>query len=642
MSRFLLVLLLAACDGEVVSETSPVQPPVAVAPAPKPVEPAVLPAYDESLDSPEEIEAWRTETLAVLAEHVLLPDPDAVDAKYAVHFKVTAESLALEVGDTKEWDVGYNPHVPPATPAKKPTAAEAARLEAGDEEFAAGLAYVALGDKAAARRCLSALKDEVEWNAVATLALALGDEEELHAALDVLVADGRDDLVVSVVGDAIAAGKSDRALALAKKYEVDLGSDELYDTILARALAGDAKMLVPYVEKQAERWATLSADSPAEVMTSYDAFGHWVPSVELVVLAAKSDKNAALELARGYLADPRFNAVAWLHCGEGCGTVPVSGTVELYQLAKTDPELKAAYLARVRGWGAVAFKDEYVEWDGDTLGALMAKVRKTKDADLIKAWDDALQPSGEDAGFVNFLRSVLGLPGSVANLDPYSYGKISVADLRKLWIAFEFPVAPATPRYAASRFEEALATADALYASEKSEEADRVYVALLRSGWKPAPNDVPAVDTQRPTELMLALAEAGYPDAALEEVVARIGQDVIEARDGRWLSGEAVIEFLGRPETVRMANEAADAAREGNAGTDKPRGISPHTYAQTNDIVAPVVAVLRAKAPALYERYLLERNAHGDTALYDAELAARNAAGDLAGVQRLAGIPAPE
>ena len=91
-----------------------------------------------------------------------------------------------------------------------------------------------------------------------------------------------------------------------------------------------------------------------------------------------------------------------------------------------------------------------------------------------------------------------------------------------------------------------------------------------------------------------------------------------------------------------MANEAADAAREGNEGTDRPRGISPHTFAQTNDIVAPVVSVLKAKATALYERYLLECSAHGDTALYDAELAARNAAGDLAGVQRLAGTPASE
>ncbi len=87
MSRFIALLILAGCQSDPVVVAPPRRAnPVVV---PKPAPPAVvLPPYDESLDSPEEVAAWQADTIAKVGAYAALPDPEKIRAKYEAYFKV--------------------------------------------------------------------------------------------------------------------------------------------------------------------------------------------------------------------------------------------------------------------------------------------------------------------------------------------------------------------------------------------------------------------------------------------------------------------------------------------------------------------------------------------------------------------------
>lgn len=339
MSRFIVLLALVGCQSDPVVVAHPRSSEVAVAPAPIAAK-MDLPAYDESLDSPEKVSAWQSDVIAKADAYAALPDPEEIQARYAPYFKLKAKMVAQPLGNAAVWDA----------PAQK-TRADAAALEANSEEYEAGRIYASLGDKDSVRRCSGKLAGEAEWAAVAKLAYLIGDE-------------------------------------------------------------GDS---------------------------SNPRNDNWSVGMEDVLLFARKDKVRALELGRAISpTEWEASSSVIVRDGEGCWGGAVAGTLELYQVAKLDAGLKESYLQGVRSWpqmgGGVGGVVTYCGFND--LGALLVRVRKLNDADLTRAWGEALQPVVEDEGMVNYYRSLLGLPGEVPDANLFAIGTLSAADQKKLQAEF--------------------------------------------------------------------------------------------------------------------------------------------------------------------------------------------------------------
>jgi len=443
MSRFIALFVLVGCQSEPVVVAPPrrVEPIVEV---PTPAPAVVFPPYDESLDSPEEVAAWQADAIAKVDAYAALPDPEKIRAKYEAYFKVSAKVDPQPLGDARVWDA----------PTQK-TRAEAVALEANDEEYEAGRAFVALGDNESARRCAKKLEEEGETKAVGKLSFLIGDK--------------------------------------------------------------------------------IDPEHPV----SYD----WTVGVPDIFLLAKVDKPRAIDLAKVALGSEYFNSVVVFSEGEGCSAYPVPGTLEIYQLVKSEPALKEAYLDDVRRWTTanpsdVDVVDYAVSWCGlKDLGALLSKVRKLNDADLIGAWNDALRPmSAEYEGMTNGYRAILGLPAISAGNDPIATGTLSPANLKKLQAEFK-------------------------------------------------------------------IGNAGSPEAIRAAIVDRIEAKfdaVIEPKDE---AGVALSNAMFVAINALWTNAEADRARKED-GSEAPRHVVPSTQEQLAAIMAPVKAELAAKGIPDFEPYV--------------------------------------
>jgi hypothetical protein len=301
-----------------------------------------------------------------------------------------------------------------------------------------------------------------------------------------------------------------------------------------QVVKGDARSIVTHVNGEYSQWRAGAWKN--RTLDRVD-FGKEpdVPSLAAVVLAAKSDRKRALEIAGDYLKDPFTNVVAWAECAEGCNTIQIRGTMELFHLVKSDPVLKAAYLARVRQWGAVAFPNPVV-WDESKLGALMLLVRGAKDAELTRAYAEALRSQGNgNKGTVAFLRVALGLSGAIDKLDSLQYGDMPVADMKALWNKFG-----------------------------------------------------------------LIVGEAGYPSDLRDQLVREIRRSVEDAENRRFEQGIAVLDLLMGPDRARRANDSADRSRTGMLGENASREVFPRNAEQANEMIAPHLASLEAAYPAGY------------------------------------------
>ncbi len=171
-----------------------------------------------------------------------------------------------------------------------------------------------------------------------------------------------------------------------------------------------------------------------EVDNAVPESSNWSVKLEDVFLFVRTDKARALELARTNVVDWETSSSVIVEGGEGCWAGPVAGTLDLYRLVKSDADLKAAYLMGVRSWPANfgGVGEVVTGCNLHDLGALLVRVRKLNDAELTKAWNDALSPTVADEAMVNGYRAILGLAPIVADADPFAIGTLSATDQKKL------------------------------------------------------------------------------------------------------------------------------------------------------------------------------------------------------------------
>lgn len=659
------------------------------APVPKP--PEIV--FDTTFTPGSGVGLWKMEVTEAIDALVALPDPDKTDAGFRAAFKVTKAStdvyLAHEIGDVREWTAdGIPEETYPEAAEPAPTKDSAALLEATSQHYAAGLAYLTLKDKASATRCMKALVKKGEWNAAAVLAYELGDTATRDKALDTLHGDSQDDRVRSVIERAIDAKKMDTAAELAKRYGWTLDDPEFEDALVA---TGNAKAIARIVDVKVEKWLAYVNKQSDEVnpndgyilancvtgVTNYlgyssDAWSGSQPISEIVKLS-RIDKPAALALARKLLTNRHTNVVSIGeedYSGEG-GTYSnrVSGTVEFYQFVKSDPELKRLYLRQVSGWATDSVKERSLTqderegiggWQSSALedscnigvpsNALLALVKKSGDADLIRVWQNniVLFERVETIDYESkqlvradlpFQRYLLGMPeGDPGQADPYVYGEVSNADLERMWMEFKLPVIAdeGGPRYKTTDEQQAALKIIRDLSYSNPEEAGKTTRYLILSGYRGAELDG-WVNGYRLSDIELgvayALIDAGRPQAARKIVVAKIAEEVERRRAAIEEGGNNLIALVGQP--YKAATDNAYAAEAVAKWRLKNPLVDPDTEEEAAVLVATVLPALKAKAPATFETFIVSEARSNRRGAYDAELSARNAAGDLAGVQRL-------
>lgn len=194
----------------------------------------------------------------------------------------------------------------------------------------------------------------------------------------------------------------------------------------------------------------------------------WTINPNDVLLYSQIDRPRALELARE--VEPSFWSAGILDVsdGEGCGAWPVAGPLELYKVLSADPDLKAAYLKAI---ASLDVSYRVTDCNLQNLGALLTKVRTLKDAELTRAWDEAL---GFDAGYmyeeyvgvINGYRVILGVPPiAPSNLDPFVDGILSATDAKKLALQLKMDVKTTPEQVRAeiiTRVEDAMMEKDAV------------------------------------------------------------------------------------------------------------------------------------------------------------------------------------
>lgn len=688
MLRFFSIALLAISCSQVGQE-----PEIKAAhrgqtaPVPKP--PEIV--FDTTFTPESGVALWKSEVGEAIDALAAMPDPDKTDAGFRAAFKVTKAStdayLAHEIGDVRAWTADgipepvYEGYAEPVQ--SVPTKDSASLLEATGHRYAAGLEYLALKDAASATRCMKALVKIGEWNAAAVLAYELGDNATLYKALDTLAADGQDDRVRSVIERAIEAKKMDAAAELAKRYGWSLDDPAFEEALVA---TGNAKAIARIVDVKVEKWLAyvnkqsdeanpndgyVNANCVTGVTTylgySSDAWSGSQPISEIVKLS-RIDKPAALALARKLLANRHTNVVSIGeedYSGEG-GTYSnrVAGTVEFYQLVKSDPELKRLYMRQVSAWATGSIVERQLSDDerqdvqyrmssvledtcniGVPSNALLALVKKTGDADLIKVWAgniallervdrrdyDSQQWVSEPMPFARYL---LGMPeGDPGKADPYTYGEVSAMDLKRLWGELNLPIIAdeGGPRYKTEAEQQAALKVASGLRWSNPEEASRTMRTLVLSGYRGH-----EIEDWGNDGIAYVLIDAGRPEAARKIIVAKIAETVGAQRQEIESGGGKLVELLNRPYIAAAAN-AQTAGVVAQWRLDNPP-VDPDTTEEATALVAMVLPVLKAKAPAEFETFIVSEAKQGRSGAYDAELSARNTAGDILGVQRLADL----
>ncbi len=661
MSRFIMLLVLASCGTEITDRTPPIRMPkpkqVAVAPKPPEI------VFDTTFTPESGIRLWESEVSAAVDALLAAPDPVKTEETYAAFFKVTDSSAYRMLTD--DGQEGYSYHWPDS--AGTPTIESAKTLEARDEEYEAGLQYLVLGDKKAVSRCVKALKSEGEWAAVAVLALELDDDAVLDEAMSKV--DGS--AVDNIVERALESKDFRQADRLASKYGVSFDHWQFQELLKE---SGNPKYLADLIEKQIKPWPYISAWQvelgliPAtgvlyEVCQSEPEEGSvsvCAPDLTLMVKLARADRKAALGFAKRFLSSPRSN-------------VAVDGSIDLYKIIKSEPDLKELYLRQTRAWSVdfpnLKFLREIREADEPELLAIWktyvndfapkmstvasAELRSERipyflacrsdrrnyqipvELDKCLSWEEHVR------GFA-LAKQLLGMPnGSLAYVDPFVYGDISTDEINRLWKEFKLPVPdPNGPKYTTeAEQQEALKTMEAFgkWPTYNPVEADTIHVALIQSGYNDD-NYIQWMSSGRRESdggkaIDYALLQAGYSSSARRTLVDAIQQRVIADWDVLTQAGAKLSQLLEQPfvSATENAKQTQTVAQWGLP--TKP--VHPNTDAEAIAIIAKVLPILDGRVIEQHDTILVSLAMHGDRSFYEAELSSRNTAGDLSGVQRL-------
>jgi len=318
---------------------------------------------NESLSTPEKIQTWKDDVRSAIRERPEPMVPSTAMAPLSA-FTFDTGSLGTLIGQDIYGASLENPFLQ-SFGSKDRCAGEKRRLdmdvgknltEAQDlekrgEEWKASRIYQNLGRREDAKRCMSALAKENEWMAAGRLAVELGDLETLNTSVDHLQKEDRISKIRELIRYTLELDQTN----LAKHITARMGW-KLYDLpwdTLTWAIQCGATDLIPdilpefvedYTDKESDR-----ASERGDLLLAY------------ITLQAKTNRPKAMEYARKVLAYPRLNVVALLECGESCSFSPVIGTVEFWNMIRTDPALSKIYLDRMDDW----FSPLVLRPDGD-------------------------------------------------------------------------------------------------------------------------------------------------------------------------------------------------------------------------------------------------------------------------------------
>lgn len=318
--------------------------------APQATKPAP-PQVDRTFDDPASQAKWNADLTAAVTELHAAPAAQ----QYVERTNRFTISQKVLVGDPKTWDLRHErDQAMQQAPEITPNAADARRAEAEGKPYEAARAYAALHDAAGMRRCLVTLRESGEWEAVAMVAIELSDAKELERAIKTLLE--ADFITISrrVRDRALERGKLE-LVSLIERQSEHLVLDPT--TISWRTLEQLAKQgNVAYlrtaacarIERYLEDYATVAAsEQDGSYVRGHEA-GDFVPgAVEAIVLLSRYDRPLAQKYAARLVSQAGANLLILTVEGEGVYHHPVEGTFELYQLVRTDPALRATYLARL-------------------------------------------------------------------------------------------------------------------------------------------------------------------------------------------------------------------------------------------------------------------------------------------------------
>lgn len=418
------------------------------------------PWVDETFMDAQTVEAWRANIATAIEIDAAVPHPREI-WHYASDFHIDHSRPDPLLGDPTIWDAssaaesGYHDLVTTDTPT--PRADEALVLEAQDKEWAAAEIWIALNRLEDAKRCGKALEEEGEWKVAAMVAVHTGDLVALDRATEKLVVADQVGRAQDIASYAFHEGKVDVAKHIAKTHDWRIVEILTSFQIRRLALEGDSSILYELLDREiaawesGEFWTLEKYPSPATIVAD-------------IAILGQTDKVKAREYAGRYLRLPHANVFIWDHCAEGCYLQPVRGSLELYQLVKSDAVLRELYFSHIRQWFVDTFPAEG-EDSGDpvTLGApeflrgfgldmwgrdggykpsnllftYLWQVRQSGDAELKAFWIkmiDALPTAVSDDGSFaferEFGRSVLGLPFDASNTNLNGGEQIALATLQ--------------------------------------------------------------------------------------------------------------------------------------------------------------------------------------------------------------------
>lgn len=597
---FLALALLFGC----VETPPPTEAPPLPAAAPVPE-----PKVDTTFMNPAAVVAWRSEIVTMIEGDAAAPHPREV-WKFVTDYRVDRSKLDPILGDPKIWDAATTAVLPTDSielEVPAPRADEALALEARDEEYDAAMIWIQLGRMEDAKRCSAELEKESEWRAVSLIAVYTGDLAALDRATKKMVDASQVSRTREVVRYAFESGKIDIANHIAKTHGWDLGEILNGFQIRDLALRGDASILLGVLDREISAWERGDLQSLGEY-----------PGPEIIVadivLLAKTDRVKALEYVRRYLALPNANVLIWTECGEGCYSSPVAGTLELYQLIRTDQVLRDLYLARTRqavndmfpveqadeqrtpsiegisgqgytGWGLDMWGANASYLEGNLLLSYLVRVRALGDSELTRFWVEMLDTFPKRTGFddrtLDFEREVgryaLGQSFSptVGNLSPLE--KLILEDLQSR---------------ANTRLDDTWAAWDMNLPDDKSRrEIEHMFIFLTRG------NIASARETAIRTEL--GIEQTPGEETELHwELRMRFGRS-LEAHYG--IENYHLSGAIGKARRALRTNAEAVKLRQERGLPEVD--LYPDTDAELDELLAPSLELLCGKVPAKCSLY---------------------------------------
>ncbi|MBI4437981.1 hypothetical protein HY631_03465 [Candidatus Uhrbacteria bacterium] len=664
--RFILALSLALCACGQDDSQNP----------PEPLASAPLPEYDKTLDEPEEVTAWQRQTIE-LAQSLATPPDASVLELYEAAFKVTDASVQAYIADTskngQQEDESFRldfydrvQNAPEALPPLVASAASASELEVLQEHYQAGLHYAALGDKDGVARCVKALEHKLEWNAVAILAYEIGDDAKLYAAMDKMREISWDERMQGIVGRAIEDRELARAAEIAKRYGWDL-----YEGVWDRELeaVGDASVTTKLVERRIMRWIEAAQESCRGDMNAnlcesmaYDftnAFSDdcqsFIPDLAGIVKLAGLDRAAALKLARRFLESRHGNVVAVQDlCSEMRYGLTIAGTLEFYQLVRSDLDLKAKYLAKTRGWTTGSIKvvsnqtgQDVFQWregSGINCDSLLPgfpffqAMKAMGDPDLIQAWSDNLaliERVQEDNNpevcrmAVALDRYLLKLPGgSTEAVNPFLYGQSTPEQLMRIWGELNLLTPPAESKVTLTEADRIVNVSIAL----KQKGYDSEALLALKPFLPPSEVQLEYEDAMAQVEMYVTylMIEEGDMGPARESIHRELERRHEEMKHREEMTESSLRPALTAPFKVVRWNMAVQTTRgDGVASVPKPFAVE-----DAHGMLVPVMDEI-AKLPSLHDAALVWVAQAGDRSFLDSEVARRTQAGSLDSLQTL-------